>query len=412
MAHAPAPPATLLVSSLIRLQYKHVFAGHPVVCLVSATVTAASLHSSPLQEAWGLVANSQTAQIVAADERATLQRIDDTLDVCASGLQELLAASPADSERCRRGALECAASVLRAFASIAPPDDSPVVAWQLLRTVDDRLVSHENSVLSGEQTYTLDLDVLREIPESGDASLSGLDGESSSPAAWERLEETAVVLLIAAVRTVANIDTEAVGLTSSPGVSSRVLSQLQLIVDEIDRGARGLPETPEGESDRVGRLLSEVLRAGLPKHVVDDLTEAESSSPQLRNALVVVRSVWLDIGARELEIVRLLDRELRSPSYAHFPSLRQAVVAGAANVLVGGRLLDRPDEFLLVNALVHQHDGLAHAVEFYTAGLRGHEPAHTQAQLVVLTRLLRAVAALWVIDVRLRQSNAAAPAAR
>jgi hypothetical protein len=379
--------------------------------LVSTAVTAASLRSSLLRETWGLVADSPAAPDIAADERAVLQRIDDTLDVCARGLAELLAASSPDRERCRRGALECAASVLRAFASTAPAEDSPVSALRLLQTVDDRLVSHENSVLSGEKTYALDLDALSKIPASAGASSFDLDGEGSSAAA-ERLEETAVALLIAAVRAVANIDRGAVDPTPSLGVPAAALGQLQLIVDEVDHCARGLPETPAGESDRVGKLLSEVLRSGLPKHVLDDLTEAEPYSQELRDALAAVRSVWLDIGARELEIVRLLDRELPSPSYAHFASLRQAVVAGAANVLAGGRLLDRPGEFLLIDALIHQHDGLAHAVEFYTAGLRGHAVAHTQAQLVVLTRLLRAVTALWVIDARLRQSKAAALAAR
>ena len=403
MAHAPAPSVTLLVSSLIRLQYKHVFEGHPVVCLVSTALIAASLRSSLLREAWSLVADSQAAPVVATGEQAVLQRIDDTVEVCARGLTELLSASSPDRERSRRGCMECAASVLRAFPSTAPADDSPASASRLLRTVDDRLVSHENSVLSGEKTYALDLDALSEIPAGVGAFLSDLDGQGSSVAAWERLEATAVALLIAAMRAVANIDMGVVGTTTSSTVPAPVLSQLQLIVDEVDRGARGLPETPEGESDRVGKLLSEVLRTGLPKHVLDDLTEAQPASPQLRDALAVVRSVWLDIGARELEIVGLLDRELPSPSYAQFASLRQAVVAGAANVLGGGRLLERPEEFLLINALVHQHDGLAHAVEFYTAGLRGHAPAQTQAQLIVLTRLLRAVAALWVLDARLHQ---------
>jgi uncharacterized phage protein gp47/JayE len=92
-----------------------------------------------------------------------------------------------------------------------------------------------------------------------------------------------------------------------------------------------------------------------------------------------------------------------SPSYAQFGDLRQAVTAGAANVLAGGRLLDRPSEFNFFDALIHQHDGLAHAVEFYTAGLRGHADAQTQTQLVVLTRLLRAVAVLWITDARLDQ---------
>jgi len=382
------------------------------VCVTSAAVTAASLRTSPLREAWDLATASQAAPLAAADERAVLQRIDDTLEVCASGLAELLAASRQDRERCRRGALECAASVLRAFASAEPAENSPVSASRLLRTVDDRLVLHENSVLSGEQTYAVDLDALSGIPASADAYRSDPHGAGSFAAAWERLAETAVALLIAAVRAMANIDRGAAGPAPSSRVLATALDQLRLIVDEVSRGARALPETPKGESDRVGKLLSEVLRTGLPKEVLDDLTEAEPSSPRLRDALAGVRSVWLEIGARELEIVVLLDRELPAPSYAQFPSLRQAVVAGAANVLGGGRLLERPEEFLLIDALIHQHDGLAHAVELYTSGLRGHAPAYTQAQLVVLTRLLRAVAALWVIDARLRQSHAATPAAQ
>ncbi len=382
------------------------------MCVASAAVTAASLRSLPLREAWGLATASRAAPLAAADERAVLQRIDDTLEVCASGLAELLAASFQDRERCRRGALECAASVLRAFAGAEPAEDSPASASRLLRTVDERLVSHENSVLSGEQTYALEPDALSGIPASADACRCDPHGAGSLAAAWERLAETAVALLTAAVRAVANIDRGDAGPAPSASVLAAVLDQLRLIVDEVGRGARALPETPNGESDRVGKLLSEVLRTGLPKEVLDELTEAEPASPRLCDVLAAVRSVWLEIGARELEIVGLLDRELPSPSYAQFPSLRQAVVAGAANVLGGGRLLERPEEFLLIDALIHQHDALAHAVELYTAGLRGNAPAYTQAQLVVLTRLLRAVAALWVIDARLRRSHAAALAAQ
>jgi hypothetical protein len=132
MTYVPAPSTTLLIASLIRLQYKHVFDGHPVVRLARQAVTVASLCSSPLREAWGLVADSQTGPVVAVGERTVhLQRIDDTLDVCASGLQELLAASFSDRERCRRGVLECAVSVLRAFASAEPMDDSPASARRL-----------------------------------------------------------------------------------------------------------------------------------------------------------------------------------------------------------------------------------------------------------------------------------------
>ena len=146
---------------------------------------------------------------------------------------------------------------------------------------------------------------------------------------------------------------------------------------------------------------------GLPKQVMSDLTREDAPAQARSKALSELRSVWHFVAVRELEIVRILDGELSLPSYSQPGSLRHTVMAGAANVLVGGRLLDRPSDFLLLDALIHQHDGLAHAVEFYTAALRGHTDARTQTQLIVLTRLLRAVAALWIIGTRLAQIPAA-----
>ncbi len=419
MAYATARSVTLLVYSLIRLQYKHVFVGCPSVRWAWAAVTAAvALRSAVLREVWELVADAPRPSTGAAHTHAPLEHVEDTIDVCARGLAELLVAPSQDRERCRSGCLECAASVLRAFARAALlTEDSQPSAARLLRTVDDRLASHENSVLSGEQTYALDLDALRQIPATVGASPPepASDGNSEPAAAWEALEQTAVAVLVSAARAVANIDTVGVGAAPPASAPTVVLGQLRVIVARVERGARDLPEEPQRESDRVGRLLSEVLRIGLPKQALEDLTRADASTQALSEALGEVRSTWLDLAARELEIVRLLDDEMSSPSYAQSGSLRQTVTAGAANVLAGGRLLDRPGEFHLLDALIHQHDGLAHAVELYTAALRGHTDARTQTQLVVLTRLLRAVAALWVIDAReagTREVSRRAPTAR
>ena len=81
----------------------------------------------------------------------------------------------------------------------------------------DRLTSHENSVLSGEQTYALDLDALRQIPATVGASPPEpvSDGSGDPAAAWEGLEQTAVAVLVSAARAVANIDTVALVLRSS-----------------------------------------------------------------------------------------------------------------------------------------------------------------------------------------------------
>ena len=363
------------------------------------------LRSSVLQEIWGLVSESSSGTALAASEPASLQRVEDTLHVCARGLVELLGAPATDPERCRRGCLECASTVLRAFAGTPPaPDDAQQPAERLLLSVDQRFTSRENSVLSGEKTYALDLDVLEQIAATaGASSPPAEDGGGVPAAAWESVEQESVVLLLSAACAVANIDDEGFAAAPSASAPTAVLRQLRVIVNQVDHGTSGLPKEPRRESDRTGRLLSEVLRMGLGRQVTNDLTRVDAPSQARGEALTELRSVWHFVAVRELEIVRILDGELSLPSYPQPGSLRHTVMAGAANVLVGGRLLDRPSDFLLLDALIHQHDGLAHAVEFYTAALRGHTDAQTQTQLIVLTRLLRAVAALWIIDARLEQ---------
>ena len=322
--------------------------------------------------------------------------------MCARGLVELLGAPVTDRERCRSGCLECASAVLRALARTQPiPADAQQPAARLLESVDQRLVSRENSVLSGEKTYALDLDVLEQI--AAVQSPNAEDRAEVRTADWQGVERASVVLLLSAARAVANIDSGGLAAAPSESAPAGLLRQLRVIVDQVYHGTRGLPREPRRESDRTGRLLSEVLRIGLPRRVMADLTRADAPAQARGKALTELRSVWHFVAVRELEIVRILDRELTLASYPQPGSLRDTVMAGAANVLVGGRLLDRPADFLLLDALIHQHDGLAHAVEFYTAALRGHTDAQTQTQLIVLTRLLRAVAALWIIDARLAQ---------
>ena len=43
---------------------------------------------------------------------------------------------------------------------------------------------------------------------------------------------------------------------------------------------------------------------------------------------------------------------------------------------------------------------LSYALEAHVAGLRGDTPSFAQAQLIVLTRLIRAVAALAIVDLQ------------
>jgi hypothetical protein len=374
---------------------------------VKATV---ELRSSLLQEAWDLAADSPLVANGATQERALLEHAYNTTNVSARRLATLLEWPAQDREERRRGCLECATSVLRAFARAARNSEhsqpSPV---RLLQIVDNRLTAHENCVLSGEATYALDLDALRGIPATAGVPVSELvsDGGDDRTADWEGLERAAVGLVVSAVRAVANIDSVDFGSPPSVSTPPTVLGQLCTIVDQVDRATQGLPEEPQQDGNRVGRLLREALGTNVPRRVGEDLTRAGARRGTLSRALAEIRAAWLGLAARELEIVRVLDGELTSPSYAQVGSLREAVTAGAANVLAGGRLLNRPGEFHLLDALVYHYGGLALAAEQYAAPLRSHEDAQTKTQLLVLRRLLHAVAALWVIDARLVQLRAA-----
>ncbi|MFZ1155389.1 MAG: hypothetical protein WAN93_10840 [Solirubrobacteraceae bacterium] len=364
------------------------------------------LRSVVLQELSGLLSESST-QAVNTGEVASLRRVEDTVHVCARGLLEILGAPEDDRERCRSGCLECASTVLRAFAGAPPnPADTRQHAVRLLERVDQLLATRENSVLSGEKTYALDFDVLEQIAAvDGGSSATAEDGAEVMASDWQDFEQASVVLLLIAARAITNIDSGGLAAAAPQSAPNTLLRQLRVIVDQVDRSTRELSKKSQRNSDRTGRLLSEVLRMGLAKRVVVDLTRTDAPARARRDALTELRPVWHFVAVRELEIVRILDGELAHPNYPQQEALTKTVLAGAANVLVGGRLLDRPGDFLLLDALIHQHDGLAHAVEFYTAALRGHPDVQTQTQLIVLTRLLRAVAALWIIHARLAQET-------
>jgi hypothetical protein len=97
--------------------------------------------------------------------------------------------------------------------------------------------------------------------------------------------------------------------------------------------------------------------------------------------------------------VSALDALLETPSYdASFGTLDAAIVESAANVVCGGRLGGRPAAFRHDRAWRHQSVALTYALEAYAAGLGGHAPSLAHAQLIALTRLVRATVAIALID--------------
>jgi hypothetical protein len=119
-----------------------------------------------------------------------------------------------------------------AFARTPPARaDSQQPAARLLLSVDRRLTSRERSVLSGEKTYALDLDVLEQIAATTAVSPSVDDGDEARAADWQGVEQASVVLLLSAVRAVSNIDSGGLAAAPSATAPTAVIRQLRVIVD-------------------------------------------------------------------------------------------------------------------------------------------------------------------------------------
>jgi hypothetical protein len=136
-------------------------------------------------------------------------------------------------------------------------------------------------------------------------------------------------------------------------------------------------------SGRTVRAIASAGSDGAPEHVLNAAREA-----------------WLVLATHEYVAVVALDGHLDVPTWERFGSVTSAIVEGAANVLSGARLASRPDAFRHRSAWRHQTVALTYAFEAYVAGLRGDAPSFERAQLMVLTRLIRAVAAIALLDLR------------
>jgi hypothetical protein len=131
------------------------------------------------------------------------------------------------------------------------------------------------------------------------------------------------------------------------------------------------------------------LSAGSPDRTAD---------PADREGL---RDAWLGLATNEYVAVAGLDGQLETPAYDQsLGGLSTVIVEGAATVICRARLIGRPGAFRHPRAWRHQAVALTYALEAYVAGLRGHAPSLEQAQLIVLTRLVRATVAIVLIDLR------------
>jgi hypothetical protein len=173
---------------------------------------------------------------------------------------------------------------------------------------------------------------------------------------------------------------------------------LRAITVDLARDAQAV-EKPAG-----GDVAAHHLAAALRVQVSEQTHQAFASTGDGRGhgpAVRTARQAWLALATHEYVAVTALDSEFEMPTYRErFGTLDEALAEGAANVLCGARLATRPDAFRHGSAWRHQAVALSYALEAHVAGLRGDTPSFAQAQLIVLTRLIRAVAALAIVDLQ------------
>lgn len=324
--------------------------------------------------------------------------------VIASSKSTLLAAGsvPDAGAHC----LDCAAVVLAACAEIwaargpaaGPRGDALMDA--LACRVDER----DGAVASGETPARVEPQEVTAAASAAVADLRVIARRTGDRAdALERLQRSCVELAAIAVQKARDVSERERSTVQPPSL----LPDLRRLINEV-RARAAQVDAPDQESDDnlAGRSLAEALRIQPSWFALETLEAGDGSGPRVE-ALLELRSMWIELAARELVLVRWLDRLVDAVAYGRFSSLDDAIAKGSENVLAGSGLAATPSAFDPGLAYAHQFDSLTHAVEALCLGLGGDRQAAERAQQIVLTRLLRSVAAIWLTDAQL---DARAPA--
>lgn len=296
--------------------------------------------------------------------------------------------------------LECAAAVLAACAEIwmmrgpaaGAREDALLAA--LARRVDERV----GAAASGERAAHVES---AEVTDAAAAAIAGLraiarrTGDAAD--ALERLERSCLDLAMLAVQRAVDVS----GRDGANGPPATVARDLRPLVDEVRRRASALRPTSPTDAGVVGESLAAALRTQ-PSWFSIETLEADDGSGPRADALLELRRMWIELAAHELLVVDALDRFVNTPAYERFESLDAAILEGGENVLVTTGVAAHPRAFDPGLAYARQFDALTHAVQAACGGLSGDRAAADHAQQIVLTRLLRAVAAAWATDAQLQ----------
>ena len=262
-----------------------------------------------------------------------------------------------------------------------------------------RLSAREEGVLAGEMTYRL-------LAGEGDEralrvrrALAAIPERRTSDGRLSSLRIGAAELAALLIRAAANAAVGG-GADEAPEDRSPELdAALDAIVDELAAAAQDVEPPIDERADVVAHHLAAGLRVRVSHETLGALSSATpggGADPTLPSA---ARAAWLRLATCEYVAAKALDDQLDSPAYdERFADLRTAITEGAANVVCGARLGSRPTAFRHPQAWAHQSVALTFALEAYVAGLRGHAPSFAQTELITLTRLARAVAAIALLD--------------
>ena len=263
-----------------------------------------------------------------------------------------------------------------------------------------RLGAHEQGVLAGELTYGVRVEEADAAAARLRELVAGLGDQAAlSHGGLLPLRLAAVELAALLVRAAGNA---AVGgrAGEAPEPQSPALDlALRAIEHELARRANAAGPPVHERGDVATHHLAAALRVRAPERTLHTIASTGSDRTP-GPAVDAKREAWLVLGTHEYVAVVAIDGRLDAPTWERFGSLTGAIVEGAANLACGARLASRPDAFRHSSAWRHQTVALTCAFGAYVAGLRGDAPSVERAQLIVLTRLIRAVAAIALLDLR------------
>ena len=297
-------------------------------------------------------------------------------------------------------AVELLLAVARVWATFRTraEDRRGALADQLRR----RLSSHEDAVLAGEVTYCVWSEQAEQPAARMRQAIARLSGDATtSDGDWQSLRAAAIDLASLLVQLAANADASGRPGEAPEERSAALDANLNAVTAELEGRA---PEIEPPADDRAD-VVAHHLAAGLRVRVSPDTLRRMSTSPPDRAPDPVVldglRDAWLRLATNEYVAVSALDAQRDAPTCdQRFGGLSTAIGERAANVICGARLVGRPGSFRHPRAWRHQAVALTYALEAYVAGRRGHAPSLAQAQLIARTRLVRATAAIVLIDLR------------